>query len=92
MGGQDVVFVPAKHIAFRNIGGQMVLVHALDETLLTLNETGTAIWERLDGRGLQAIAREIHQQFQVSFEEAIADTEAFLTELEQKGFLQREPG
>ncbi len=92
MSDQERIFKPRKHVAFRNIGGQMVLVDGLDERLVTLNETGTAIWGQLDGRSTLEIAREIHERFRVSLEDAMKDTEEFLSELERKGFIQRESG
>ena len=37
-------------IAARNLGGEMMIMSALDSTLFSLNPAATAIWEAADGR------------------------------------------
>ncbi len=75
-------------IAYRKIGEQMVLVHSVEETLLTLNTTGTAIWERIEGNTVEQIAKYLAQLFEVDFENAVKDTIEFLGTMETRGFIE----
>lgn len=70
--------------AFRIISGQAVLVQPINETMLTLNETGTVIWQQLDGQTVGEIAKIICDQFEVDTDTALADTIEFLSVLTAK--------
>jgi hypothetical protein len=85
--GDDQIFVRNRHVAFRNIAGQMVLVHSLKNLIVTLNETGSAIWERLDGRSVGEISADIVGLFDVTPDEAKSDTKEFLQMLLEKDFV-----
>jgi hypothetical protein len=86
---KDKVYVPRDRIAFRKIAGKMVLVHTLEDRIVTLNDTATAIWENLDGSAVHLIASKISASFNVSEAEALKDTEEFLEYLLQRGFVIR---
>ncbi|MGA1868372.1 MAG: PqqD family protein [bacterium] len=74
--------------ASRTIDGQAVIMTIEDNTLHTLNEVGTRIWDLCDGeRTLDDIAMIIHEEFQVEYEEAQADCKAFLEELRAKSMV-----
>jgi hypothetical protein len=85
--GKDV-YQPAPRVAFRSIDGEMVIVHPLENQLLTLNPTGSAIWERLTGgRTIFQIAAELEVLFEVPLEQVTADTLAFIEDLERRGLV-----
>ena len=81
---------PATHLAFREIDGAMVLVHPIENRVITLNETGTEVFKRLDGRTVSEIAQELERLYHVGFEGLLRDTLAFLEQLEQRRLVQRE--
>jgi hypothetical protein len=53
--------------------------------LFTLNEVGTFVWERLDGRPLGRIADELVQAFEVEHDQVRADLLDFIGQLEKAG-------
>ena len=52
----DAVYTPSEDIVARDIEGELIIVPLtagfgdMEDTLFTLNPTGRAIWDRLDGR------------------------------------------
>lgn len=52
----DAVYIPSGDVVARNIEGELILVPLtagvgdLEDELYTLNETGRAVWDLLDGR------------------------------------------
>jgi hypothetical protein len=76
-------------IVARRIAGETILVpvttRAQEMGLFTLNEVGTFVWERLDGRPLARIAEELVQAFEVADGEARADLLEFIGQLEKAG-------
>jgi pyrroloquinoline quinone biosynthesis protein D len=61
-----------------------------DGIMLSLNILGTEIWKRCDGRSMEAIVSELLVEFDVDPDVLRDDTLAFLSELEQKGFIRYE--
>jgi hypothetical protein len=66
---------PSADVVARLIEGQLLIVPLvsgvgdLEDELYTLNETGRAIWEKLDGsRTIDEIAREMSREFDVAEE------------------------
>jgi hypothetical protein len=90
--GPDDVIVPAPRVAFRRIAEQVVLVTPEDNTLITLNETGSAVWGSLDGRTVGEVARAIESEFDVTPAKALEDVRAFLEPFLERGLLTRSPG
>jgi hypothetical protein len=90
MNADDRVFRPHPRAAFRTIGADVVIVHTLSNRLVKLNETGSAIWQRLDGRSVDQIAGEIVGLFEVTEEQALSETGAFLEHLLERGFVEIE--
>ncbi len=78
---QSDILQPSAHVAYREIGGQVVVLQTLKDIILTLNETGSAIWSMLDGRTVAEIAKVLSDRFQVSEEDALKDTRGFLSEM-----------
>jgi tryptophanase len=80
-------YLPNSRIAFRKIEGKMVLVNPLENRIVTLNETGTAIWGLLDGRDTDCIANEIQNAFDVTYDQARNDTCEFLERMQKMEFV-----
>lgn len=66
----DQVYVPSENIVARAIEGELIIVPLvsgigdMDDELFTLNETGRAIWSRLDGENsLREIAAGLAVEF-----------------------------
>jgi hypothetical protein len=76
-------------IAARMLGGEMMVMSAVDSTFFTLNEVATAIWQAADGRTplSEIVARIVCQGFEVEPEVARRDAEQFVDELAQHGIL-----
>ena len=56
------------------------------ESVYTLNEVGSFIWERLDGQHTaQEIAEMVAAEFDVALEQAVRDVDELLMALEAKG-------
>ena len=73
-------FRPSTEVVARTIEGQLLIVPLvsgvgdLEDELYTLNETGRAIWEKLDGsRTIADVAREMSREFDVAEEVARLD-------------------
>jgi len=76
-------------IAARMIGGEMMIMSAVDSTFFTLNQVGTLIWQSADGKTplSEIVTKRICQDFDVTPEEAQRDAGQFVTELSQHGIL-----
>ena len=76
-------------IAARMLGGEMMIMSAVDSTFFTLNEVATVIWQAADGRTpLSEIADGVVcKEFDVEPEVARLDAEKFVEELAQHGIL-----
>ena len=64
------VYGPSEDVVVREIEGEIVIVPLvsgigdLEDELFTLNETGRAIWSRIDGRRpLAAVVRELADEY-----------------------------
>ena len=78
---------PSEDVVVREIEGEIVIVPLasgigdIEDELLSLNETGRAIWERLDGsRSLAEVVAELENEYE--------DDEAGLVRSDVVGFLQ----
>ncbi|HEX8815253.1 MAG TPA: PqqD family protein [Terriglobales bacterium] len=76
-------------IAARLIGGEMMIMSAVDSTFFTLNEVATVIWHSADGQTplAEIIERQVCGAFDVQPERAKADADRFVAELSQHGVL-----
>ena len=68
--GLDVVCTPSEDVVAREIEGELIIVPLAagigdaEDDLYTMNETGKAIWSRLDGkRTLRAVSAELAAEF-----------------------------
>jgi hypothetical protein len=76
-------------IAARLLGGEMMVMSAVDSTFFTLNEIATVIWQAADGRTplSEIVADKICGEFDVDRERAQRGADHFVDELSQHGIL-----
>ena len=79
----------SSQIAARMLGGEMMVMSAVDSTFFTLNEVATAIWQAADGRTplAEIVASTVCDEFEVDLEIARRDAEQFVDELSHHGIL-----
>jgi hypothetical protein len=78
----------SSRVAYRDIKGQIVIVLPIDNALIVLNETGSAVWRLLDGQTIEAVAGSISSKYKVSEDQALQDTIAFLNKMEARGLIE----
>jgi hypothetical protein len=93
----DTTYVPSEDVVSRDIEGELIIVPltwgvggAEEEmdAIFTLNETGRAIWERLDGqRSLRAVVAELAVEFEAAEGEIEADVLGLVGELVSRRML-----
>ncbi len=90
----EIVFVKDRAAVTRDISGETIVVPvrtgAADlNAIFVLNETGSWIWEHLDGRTKAAeLAQGLMKEFDISAAQARADVGVFLESLAQEGLIQ----
>jgi hypothetical protein len=81
----------------REIAGETIIVPIRNrvgdlDSIFTLNEVGTMIWQLLDGRtNTHQIAEAVQQAYDVKQEEAIRDIVDFLESLKTAGLIKELP-
>lgn len=90
----DAVCVPSKDVVAREVQGEFILIPItsgvgdMEDEIYTLNETGRAIWDRLDGkRNLRAVAEALAKDFEGSTEEIEKDVLGITEELLKRRML-----
>jgi len=80
-------------IAARLVGGEMMIMSAVDSTFFTLNEVATVIWQAADGQtSLKEIVHtRICSDFDVDLAQAQQDADQFVSELANHGILNVSP-
>jgi len=76
-------------IAARVLGGEMMIMSAVNSTLFSLNEVATVIFQAADGQTplSEIVEQRVCAEFEVEPEEARRDAEQFVSELSQHGIL-----
>jgi len=74
-----------KNVAWKELDGEAVVLNLDSGVYFTLNTTGTAVWQRIDGAtSLEEIGRGLWEQFDITVEQAQRDllelTQALLDE------------
>ena len=83
------IYLKNPDVVYRVIAGESILLPISRETqavgrMLTLNETGAFIWERLDGkRSLAAILAEIEDEYEIETAAARRDLLELIGSLEE---------
>ncbi len=82
------VYAPSDKVVARQIEGELIIVPLtagigdMEDDLFTMNETGKAIWEMLDGkRNLQKVISELSAEFEASAAEIEKDVIGLVKEL-----------
>ena len=86
----DVYISRSTAVAARELGGEMVIMSAVDSTLFSLNETASLIWQAADGKTplSEIVELRICNEFDVVLEDAYRDAMALVEELAGYGILQ----
>jgi hypothetical protein len=88
-------FVKEKDFVTREIAGETVIVPVKGDvgdlnSIYTLNEIGTLIWQLIDGKkSVSQIIESIYSAYEVTREEAEEDAVDFLKSLEEAGLIRR---
>jgi hypothetical protein len=90
----DGLYKPSEDIVARNIEGELIIVPLvsgigdLEDELYTMNETGKAIWDRLDGKKkLREILAELSTEFDAPAGEIEKDLIGLMEELVRRKIL-----
>ncbi|MBN1321657.1 MAG: PqqD family protein [Thermoleophilia bacterium] len=90
----STVCTPSDDVVSREIEGEIIIVPLVagigdaDDELYTLNETGQAIWQRLDGqRTLGDVAADLAGEFDAGRTELEADVLGFAAAMVERGIL-----
>jgi hypothetical protein len=88
------ICAPSEDVVAREIEGDIVIIPLVagigdeDDELFTLNETGKAIWQRLDGeRTLGDVAKALTEEFDAPLADLQADVLGFAGELNRRRIL-----
>jgi len=88
------ICTPSEDVVAREIEGDLVIVPLVagigdaDDELFTLNDTGKAIWKKLDGeRTLGDVAKALVQEFDVPLSDLQADVLGFAGEMAERRIL-----
>jgi hypothetical protein len=94
----DAVYAPSADIVARDIEGELILVPLvagigdLEDELYTLNETGKAVWVRLDGKKkLKTVLEELLAEFDAPEGEIEKDLIGMVGELVRRQVLVENP-
>jgi hypothetical protein len=87
-------YLPSEDIVVREIEGELIIVPLtsgigdMEDELFTLNETGRAIWKKLDGRKtMEDIVGELRAEFEASPGEIERDVVGLIEELLKRKML-----
>ena len=90
----DTMYLPSDDIVAREIEGELIIVPLvsgigdMEDELFTLNETGKAIWDRLDGqRTLKDVIRDLSKEYEAREGEIHNDLLGLVGELVKRKML-----
>lgn len=90
----DKIYIPSTGVVAREIEGELIIVPIvsgigdIEDELYTLNETGKAIWKRLDGKkSLSQIIEDLSQEFESHSVNIEKDVVGFVRELLKRKML-----
>ncbi len=79
----------------RQVAGSWIVLSVADKTvdfngMLTLNETGLLLWRLLEKESSrEALAQALTDEYEVTYEQALADVDEYLDYLERVGCLEK---
>ena len=84
----DAAYKASDEVVAREIEGELIIVPLtsgigdMEDELFTLNETGRAIWSKLDGtKSLKTVVAELHDDYDAPVEELEKDVTGLAQEL-----------
>ena len=90
------IFIPSEGVVSRKIEGETIIVPLvegigdLEDDLYTFNETGQAIWEKLDGeKNLRTITAELSEEYQAPIKKIQEDVIGIVGELARRRIIQK---
>jgi len=90
----DRSYMPSEDVVAREIEGELIIVPLvagigdMEDELFTMNETGKAIWDRLDGKKkLKDVLGELFAEFEASAGEIEKDVIGLVDELVRRRIL-----
>jgi hypothetical protein len=90
----DSICAPSEDVVAREIEGELIIVPLaagigdMEDELYTMNETGKAIWDRLDGvRSLRQVANDLSTEYNGNPEEIERDVLGLVSELAKRRML-----
>ena len=90
----DAVYAPSEDAVAREVQGEFIIVPItsgvgdLEDEIFTLNDTGKAIWDKLDGKkSLEDIIKELSSEFEALSEEIEKDVMGLAGELLKRRIL-----
>ncbi|HZN04942.1 MAG TPA: PqqD family protein [Candidatus Polarisedimenticolia bacterium] len=84
----STILTKSPDAAFRTYDGQATIVLPSRAQVSVLNEVGSAVWERIDGRRtLQEILDGILEEFDITRDQALGDLETFVADLRAQGMV-----
>ena len=82
-----------ENLALRQVAGTWVVIPTADNILdfngmITLNGTGLFLWRKLEvGSERETMATALTEEYDVGYEQALADVDKFIEKLEKSGCL-----
>jgi len=93
---REDIYAPSDEIVARNIESELIIVPLtagvgdMEDELFTLNESGRAIWEKLDGnKSVGDIISELSEQYEAEAGEIEKDVTGLLEELLKRKIISR---
>ena len=94
----DAAYTSSEDVVAREIEDELIIVPLvagigdMEDEIFTVNETGRAIWDRLDGKkSLRNVAAELSAEFGASSGEIAEDVMGFVRELLKRGIVVEVP-
>jgi hypothetical protein len=94
----DAVYLPSEDLVCREIEGELIIVPLvagmgdMEDELFTLNETGRAMWKKLDGKkSLKAVAEELAEEYEAPDGEIQRDVIGLAEELIKRKMIVEAP-
>ena len=90
----EAIYSISEDVVSREIEGEILIVPLvsgigdMEDELFNLNESGKAIWQRLDGqKNLKEVVKELSEEFEAPKEEIEQDVRGFMEELLKRGMV-----
>ena len=85
----DARYRRAEKVAWRDVAGEVLVIHPARSMMYPLNPVASAIWGLLDGtRDARALAGEVGRSFEVDEAKALRDVLDFLRDLSESGLVE----